>query len=1084
MQWCARHPWIVTAAALVLSLASELARRSLTRDVIPDLSDPQIVLAADWMGHPAPEVASEVTQVLTGALAGIPGSTAVRASSMSGMAYVDVVFDSSRSLARGREVILERVQHVRPQLPATVRVQVGPAASSTGWVFQYVLVDPSRETSPLTVPVKLRHLHDEVVRPALASIPGVVEVASVGGGLRQVLVELKPDQLRARSVPFTDVVSALGPAARGRVDLVGLAAVPLGAAPLRGSPVRVGDVADLKVVEDMPPGFADLNGELPAIGGIVLGGRDVDSASLVERIRHTLDELRPRLPATVRLMAVYDRLDLVMRVGRTLLRALGEEIAAVVLVILMFLLHARSALIPLTTLPVVLLLTFAGMWMLGVSATVMSLGGIGIALGMAVDADVVALEACHRRLESPAGAGSVDGRRVALVAAAGSVAPAILTSLLITALSFLPVLAFTGETGRLLRPLAISKTLVIVAAALVALTLAPALRDRLLRGRVVPEFDNPITRGLVRMYRPFVQFALRRPAITLATAALALISCVPIVTRLGGEFLPRLDEGDLLYMPTTRPGIPPVQAAGQLVRMDRVLAQFQEVSTVFGKVGRADTATDPAPYSMAEITIRLKPRAEWQKRLRQRWYSSWAPPEVKRVLGLLWPEQVSATTSQLIEELDRAVQLPGWTGAWTAPVRARIDMMSTRMRTPLGIRIVASDPARLDALGPALQRMVTRMPGTRSAVFESLGGEPWLRFDADPAALAVLGVDSGLVASTSSLLVTGGQVGELESNGRLYRVRVPSDMQIHHGGGNQLRDVTVRSSRSGQPVPLALLGRASFVTKPAMIRTEQGELVAYVYVDLREGTDLRTYLERASSELDLAPNRTDLGLGPGERIEWTGQYQLLAAGEQRLKWIVPFVAISMLVLLFLQFKSVVEALIVLVSVPFALVGSFWTLFLLDYPLSAPVWVGLLSTVGLAMQTGVVMVVYIDEAFHRRVRDGTLRTRDDIVDAHAEGTVRRLRPKIMTITTMAAGLLPLIWADGAGAEIMKRVAAPMLGGLVTSAFLTLEVLPVLYTIWRDRQLRRSQRTGTPLEVIVGAVPGWARVDHRAAVHGVR
>jgi len=1084
--WCTRHHWIVIAVALVLAMAGEFARRALSRDAIPDLSDPQIVLVADWMGHPATAVATDVTRVLTDALVGVPGSTAVRGSSMSGMAYVDVVFESSASLPRGREAILERVQEARRRLPANVRVQVGPLASSTGWVFQYVLVD--RDEARRKTPVDLRRLHDDLLRPALASIPGVAEVASVGEGVKQVLVQVKPDQLRARGLAFSDVPAALTPlalgqlgstrGADGQLDVRRLAALPLGVAPANDrSPPLLGDVAELEITDDMPTGFADLNGVLPAIGGIVVARRDADPASVIERVRRTLEDLRPRLPRSVQLITVYDRLDLVTRVGHTLLRALGEEIAVVVLVILMFLLDGKSALVPLTTLPVVLLLTFAGMWILGVPATVMSLGGIGIALGMAVDADVVALEACHRRLEIAGEGASGEERRAAIIAAAGSFAPAILTSLLITALSFLPVFAFTGETGRLLRPLAITKTLVIVSAALVTLTLAPALRDRLLRGRMVPEFDNPITRGLVRIYRPFVHFALARPALTLVTAALAVISCVPIMTRLGSEFLPRLAEGDLLFMPTTLPGVTPEQAALQLARQDRAIARFKEVSTVFGKVGRANTATDPAPYSMAETTIRLLPRSEWPRQPRERWYSSWAPPGLKRVLGQVWPEQTASTMPELVEKLDRATQLPGWTGAWTAPVRARMDMMSTGVRTPVGIRIVAADPARLDALGGALQKVAGRAPGTRSAVFESLGGEPWLRFDADPAALAFHRADPVLVKSTADLLLTGGQVGELEWGGRPYRVRLAADASGHGTGtqvrGDQLREVTVRSSGSGQPVPLALLGRPSFVTEPAMIRSERGELAAFVYIDLSEGTDLLGYLKGAQRELDRAYAANELRLEPGERIEWTGQYELLAAGERRLKWIVPCVAISMLVLLFLQFKSLSEALIVLISVPFALVGSFWMLFMLGYPLSAPVWVGLLSAVGLAMQTGVVMVVYIDDAFHRRVREGRIQSRDDIVAAHAEGTVLRLRPKIMTITTMAAALLPMVWAEGAGAEIMKRVAAPMLGGLATSAFLTLEVLPVLYTIWRHRQLRRSQRTGTPLEAIVGAVPAWAR-----------
>jgi Cu(I)/Ag(I) efflux system membrane protein CusA/SilA len=1126
--WCTRQSWIVIAVAIAVAAGGEWARRSLSRDAVPDLSDPQVGLVVDWMGHPATEVATKVTQVLTESFKSIPGSTAVRGSSMAGMAYVDVVFGSAESLEPGRQEIFRLVANLRYRLPPNIRLQIGPAASSTGWIFQYALVDPSRRTA---MPIG-RQLQEELLRPPLAAIPGVAEVASVGETAQELVVETEPDRLRARGVAFSDVVAAVRAEVRGAPDLQRIETLPLpvsgdasaqmvprfhpiraerspaeeGARPVPGSRppekvgLRVGDVAHATIASDMPTGIADFGGTQATVGGIVVALRDADPKTVIENVKRTLAELRPRLPRGVEIVTVYDRLDLADRVEHTLLRALTEEVGVVVLVILMFLLHGPSALVPLATLPLVLFLTFAGMRLLGVPATIMSLGGIGIALGMAVDAEVVALEACHRRIEGLGRNASAGERRAAIIAAAGTIAPAILTSLLITALSFLPVFAFTGETGRLLRPLAITKTLVIVSAAVVAITLAPALRDRLLRGRVPPEFDNPITRRLVRIYRPFVHFALARPALTLLTAAFAIVSCLPIVTRLGGEFLPRVDEGDLLFMPTTLPGVSAGDAAVQLRRMDQTLSQFPEVAAVLGKVGRADTATDPAPFSMAETTVRLRPRAEWPKLPRARWYSRWTPAPLRRILGLVWPEETSETAAELVEKLDHATRLPGWTSAWTAPARARMDMMSTGgVRTPVGIRVVAANPVRLDAVGTALQKWAARLPGTRSAVFESLGGEPWLNFDADPAALALHKVDPALARSTADLVISGGQLGELSWENRPalhsrrvapfeathghggqvmarskqpYRFRVTLEMGMKREDADQLREVTVRSA-TGQPVQLGLLGHPTYVTTPAAIRTENGELVALVYVDLDPGTDVSSYVGGAQRELDRALAAQEIRLEPGERIEWTGQYQLLAAGEQRLKWIVPFVAIAMLGLLFLQFRSLTEALIVLVAVPFALVGSCWTLFLLHYPLSAPVWVGLLSAVGLAMQTGVVMVVYIDEAFHRRVREGLIRSRDDIVAAHAEGTVQRLRPKIMTITTMAAGLLPLLWADGSGAEIMKRVAAPMLGGLATSAFLTLEVLPVLYTIWRGRQLRRSQRTGVPLETIVGAVPAWAR-----------
>jgi Cu(I)/Ag(I) efflux system membrane protein CusA/SilA len=1089
--WCSQHRLVVILIAVALAVLGEQARRHLSRDAVPDLSDPQVGLVAEWMGHPASEVATSVTQVLTEALRSVPGVHAVLGASMSGMAYVDILFASSASLEPGRREILRRAEILQARLPPTLRLHLGPAASSTGWVYQYALVGQSH--SPLAVGHRVQ---DEVLRPALEAIPGVAEVATVGGTTEQMVVETNTEQLRARNLAFSDLVDSVRTEVHGNPDPWKIDTLPLHA----GSDSRkllIGDVAHTKLTMDMPIGIADLGGNQQVAGGIVIAQRNADPRAVIEAVERKLQQLKPRLPRNLKVVTVYNRLDLANRIEHTLLRALAEEVGVVVLVILMFLLHARSALVPALTLPIVLLLTFAGMFLLGVPATIMSLGGIGIALGMAVDADVVALEACHRRVEALGPGADRSERRAALVAGAGTIAPAILTSLLITALSFLPVFAFTGETGRLLRPLAVTKTLVIFAAAIVAVTLAPALRDRLVRGRVLPELANPITRALVRAYRPFVTFALSRPTLTLATATLAAASCLPIATRLGGEFLPRVDEGDLLFMPTTLPGISAAEAAVELSKMDKILAQFPEVAKAFGKVGRANSATDPAPFTMAETTIRLRPRGEWPTVWRPRWYSSWAPDWAKRAFALLWPEQAQETTAELVGKLDRATRRPGWASAWTAPARARMDMMSTGgVRTPVGIRIVAANPARLDAVGTAVQTWVSEIPHTRSAVFESLGGEPWLQFEVDPAAAALYHVEPAKALATAGFVISGGQVGELSWHGppgtawrpkrfvvehghhpgesdlapnrQPYRLRVAPEMSMRRVDADQLREITVRSE-TGQVVPLGLLGHPVYATVPAAMRTENGELVAYVYVDLDSGTDVASYVKGAEQSLASAVKSGEIRLEPAERIEWTGQYQLMAAGEQRLKWIAPLVLISMFALLFLQFRNLTEALIVLISVPFALVGSIWTLFLLHYPISAPVWVGLLSTVGLAMQTGVVMVVYIDEAFQRRVREGMLRSRADIIEAHAEGTVLRLRPKLMTITTMAAGLLPLLWADGSGAEIMKRVAAPMLGGLVTSAFLTLEVIPVLYTIWRTRQLRLAQKTESAIEAVLAQAP---------------
>jgi Cu(I)/Ag(I) efflux system membrane protein CusA/SilA len=1053
---CARRPWLVFGATALIAAGSYAAQRSLARDAIPDLSDPRIGVVAEWMGHPATDVANQVTRVLTVGLDHIPGSTAVRGQSMADMAYVDVVFGSDAALADGRAEILRRMTDLRSRLPGGAVVTVGPAASATGWVLQYALIAGPKVHAPMGENAHLTHqsgvrqvrkFQDLMLRPALEAVPGVAEVATLGGETNEVVVQTSADQLRGANLALSDVIAAL----RAK-----MATHPASADQITRDPL-LSRVTKATVLPTMAGGEADVNGAEQVVIGTVIAKRDADPIAVIARAKQAIQEHRQHLAGGAKVHVLYDRSELAGRVQQTLVRAVTEEVLVVVFVVLLFLLHPASALVPAITLPLIVLLTFAALRLFGVPATVMSLGGIAIALGMAVDADLVALEACHRRLETQGrGEPAAVDRRRRLIAAARSLVPAILTSLVIAALAFVPVFAFGGETGRLLRPLALSKTLVVLAGALVTLTLAPALRDRLVRGRIVPELRNPLTAALVRAYRPLVHVPLARPAITLVTAALLAISCLPIVSRLGSEFLPRIDEGELLYMPTAPAGLSGVDAHGELAEQDRDIAVLPGVQKVFGKIGRSDSATDPAPFTMAETTVRLTPRREWPRRFHARWYSSWAPEPVKRLLRRIWPERAPLTTDELVEQLDAHVYRPGWTNAWTAPVRARMDMMSTGVRTPVGLRVVAADPARLEALAGAVEAAVRKVPGTRSAVYEGLGGERRLGFELDPQALARWDVDPARAQAVADFVATGGAIGELPAPEphakRPMPVRLALDAPwLHKHLQDVVRDATVRAGQGwkGQPVPLALLGRPRWSVAPAMLRSEHGELCGYVHVDLVEGTDLDGYLTAARSAVAGA-----LAVGPGERIDWIGQHELLVAGQRRLAMIVPVVALLMLGLLWLQFRSLTEALIVLVSVPFALVGSFWTLYLLGYRLSAPVWVGLLSVVGLAMQTGVVMVVYIDEAYNRRLRAAKIRTRDDIIAAHAEGTVMRLRPKLMTIVTMAAALLPLLWAQGAGAEIMRRVAAPMIGGLVTSAFLTLEVIPVLYTIWRTRQLRAA------------------------------
>jgi Cu(I)/Ag(I) efflux system membrane protein CusA/SilA len=1053
--WSGRHPWTVVALGLLAITAGELARRSGPGDVLPELSDPRLSVVVEWMGHPPTDVSSRLTEPLLRAVSGVGGVSTVRGISMTGMSYLDVILETGAEGQEVRKEVAGRLAGLRPSLPPEARVQVGPVASSTGWVFQYALYDPTHAESRRS----LRQLQQTVLAPALAVLPGVAEVATVGGETEEMVIDVATERLRARGLSLGEVRAAVEAAlaGEGQASLATLRELPVGGVKLR-------DVADLRVGRAMPTGLADVGGQYPAVGGIVVAARGANVPQVLAAVHRTLEQLRARLPPGVILVVVHDRSEVIERIQKTLGRALLEEVGVLTLVVLAFLLSPRAAAVPLLTLPAVVLLTLAAMRVLGIPATLMSVGGIGIALGLAVDAEVVALEACQRRLEHLAPSAPDAERRAALLAATGSFAPAILISLLIAAVSFLPVFGFEGETGRLLRPLAASKTLVILAAAAVALTLAPALRDRLLRPPVVPEFSNPLTAGLVRLYRPFVQVALARPGWTLAIAGAALLSCLPLLPRLGREFLPRIDEGDLLFMPTTLPGAPEEELPLQLRFQDTALAASPAVATVFGKMGRADTATDPAPLTMAETTVRLRPRAGWPHIAHPRWYSSWAPAVLRPVLGVLWPEERPMNGAELVAELDREARLAGWTSAWTAPVRGRLDMVSTGIRTPVGLRIGAATPERLEALGASAEPVLSRIEGVRGATLESPAREPWPTFVADPAKLRAWGVAPREARATADLLTSGGSVGTLGGAGGRIGVRLVQDRGSRDVQA-QLREATVPGTSAGRAaaIPLGLVGRPVVRELPGTLRTEEHGLAAYLLVDLEAGTDLSAFVQRADRALALAREQGTLALRPGERLDWIGEYPLLVAGERRLLWIAPLVLLTMVALLYLQFRSLAEVCIVLASVPFALVGSIWTLHWLGYPLSPPVWVGLLSVTGLAMQTGVVMVVYIDDAFRRRLAEGRLRTREDVVEAHAEGTIRRLRPKLMTVCTMGAGLLPLIWADGAGAEILRRIAAPMLGGLLTSTFLTLEVLPVLYTLWRVSQLRRAARSGLTPEV---------------------
>jgi copper/silver efflux system protein len=1129
---CARNRAVVLVAVLAALLASAWAIRTVKLDAVPDLSDPQVIVYAEWMGRSPTLVEDQVTYPVVSALVSAPRVADVRGYSMFGMSFVYVVFEEGTDVYWARSRVREALDGVESRLPDGVEAQLGPDATGIGWTFQYALVDDSGAHGL----DELRTFQDFTLRYALGSVPGVAEVASVGGYQKQYQVTVDPTKLRAHGLTLQDVISAIRDSnddvggrvlemsgreyyvrGRGYVeqlgDLEGIAVRPTGPS---GAPVLVRDVGHVRFGPDIRRGLLEWNGEGEAVGGIVVMRHGENAVDVVSRVKARLAEIAPSLPPGVRVEIGYDRTDLISRAIATLRRALVEEAIVVAAVILIFLRHFRSALLPMLSLPIAVAVSFVPMALLGVPATIMSLGGIAIALGATVDAEIVMIEASHKKLErAPPGA----DRQALLAEAAREVTPAIFFSLLVIAAAFLPVFTLTGQAGRLFTPLAWTKTFVMLAAALLSITFAPALRGLLLRGRIRPESEHRLSRLVQRVYRPFVFVALRNPRSTVAIGLLAVLSAVPLALRLGSEFMPPLNEGDVLYMPTTFPGISIEEAKRQLQAQDRVLRGFPEVLTVFGKAGRAETATDPAPLTMVETTVRLRPREEWRTIAVERWWSGRAPRLLAPVLRLAWPDARRIRWEELVAEMNAAMQFPGWTNAYTMPIKARVDMLSTGVRTPLGVKVMGTSLPEIEKAGVGLEKLLAPIPGTRSVFYERNTGGLYIDIVPRREALARYGLTVGDVNRIVEAAIGGTPISvavdgrnrftvnvrypqDLRSDlDRLRRLLVPvaaggrkaggmgaadaplpplrlAQMGMGGGGGSKAAPParatdapelgwlgrgaigadpsalqgTDGGAKGPATVPLGQLADVRIAGGPPMLRDENGLLVGYVYVDIDAAQrDVGGYVAEAKEIVRRAQAEGILRLPTGYVLEWTGQYELLEQLRARMRLVLPLTLFLVVLLLWLHFRNFTEVLIVLLSIPFALVGSIWLLWALDYHLSTAVWVGLIALVGLAAQTGIVMIVYIDHAYERRRAAGKVRDLSDIVWAHLEGTVLRVRPKLMTVATMLAGLVPLLWATGSGADVMKRIAAPMVGGLLTSAFLTLEVIPVVYTYWRQEQL---------------------------------
>ncbi len=1085
----AKHRGFVFLIYGVLILLAVGAAKRVQLDAIPDLSDPQVIIFSECKGLSPALVEDQVTYPIASSLLAAPKVSAVRGFSMFGMSFVYVIFEEGTDVYWARSRVLEYINGIKAKLPADVSPTLGPDATGIGWVYEYALVDRSGKHDL----AELRALQDYTLRYGLESVPGVAQVASVGGYERQYQITLDPEKLRAYGLSVGEIGDAVRRSngevggrllemggreyfIRGRGYLQNLSELTQVAirATEGGTPIRVGDVGTVRFGGDIRRGLAELNGEGETVGAIVMARYGENALDVIARVKSRLLELKTALPPGVEVVETYDRSSLIERAIDTLKHSLTEEAITVSLVIILFLLHLRSALLPIIALPIAVLLSFIPMYLMGIPATIMSLGGIAIAIGATVDAEIVMVEACHKKLEHAPKNLSAKERTKLLHEAAKEVTPAIFFSLLIIAISFIPVFGLNGQAGQLFKPLAYTKTFVMLSAAILSVTLAPALRDVLVRGTIRSEKDHPVSRVIQAVYQPFVYVALRRPITTLAIGVFALLSIVRPAMKLGSEFMPPLNEGDILYMPTTLPNLAIEEAKRQLEQQDKILSSFPEVRTVFGKIGRAESPTDPAPVSMVETIIQLKASSEWPKVQRARWYSSWAPRGAKKLLGVFWPEEEPETYDELVEKMNQTLQLPGWTNAWTMPIKTRVDMLTTGVRTPVGIKVFGQDLHAIEIAGQQLETIVRRVPGTRSVFYERSLGGAYLDIVPNREALARYGLRIDDVNAVVASAIGGEPVSTTVEGRRRFTVNLRYKEDFR-SSPEKLRQVLVPlramgteggDTRPANMIPLGDLADIHVVEAPPMLRDEGGLLVGYVYVDVEPSRDIGGYVEDAKRAVLEAQRTKAVALGPGMYLSWTGQYELLATMRDRMKILIPIALAAIAVLLYLQFKNFTEVLIVLLSIPFALVGSIWLVYLLDYRISTAVLVGIIALIGLAAQTGVVMIVYIDHAFARRLRAGKIRDLNDIIHAHTEGTVQRVRPKLMTVATMLIGLVPLLWATGSGADVMKRIAAPMVGGLLSSAFLTLELIPVIYTYWRYAQLRRSQRTGRPLAEICG------------------
>ncbi|BCW93458.1 MAG: cation transporter [Thermoanaerobaculum sp.] len=1049
-------------------------------DALPDLSDTQVIIYSRWDRSPD-IIEDQVTYPIITALLGAPKVKAIRGYSDFGFSYVYVIFQDGTDLYWARSRVLEYLSKIQPQLPQGVRTELGPDATGVGWVFQYALVDRSGKHSL----EELRAFQDWTLRYALQSVPGVAEVASIGGFVKQYQITVDPNRLAAFNLPLRDVVEAIRKAnnevggrllefagaeymVRGKGyarSIADFESIVLKTTP-QGVPVRLSDVGRVELGPEIRRGVADLDGLGDHVGGIVVMRHGENALNVIKLVKAKLEELKPSLPEGVEVVTTYDRSDLIQRAIKTLTHELTVEMIIVAAVILIFLWHIPSALVPIFTIPISVLLAFIPLYWMGVTVNIMSLAGIAISIGVLVDGAIVEVENAYNKIHRWMEEGRPGDFHQVRLSALQEVGPSVFFSLLVIAVSFIPIFALVEQEGRLFKPLAYSKNLAMALASLLAITLDPAMRMLFARiepysfrprflaklatsafvGTYYAEEKHPISRVLLKLYEPVCRFVLRHPKKIIALALALVLGSLPVYFRLGREFMPPLAEGTILYMPTTLPGISVTEAQRLLEAQDRILKSFPEVERVFGKAGRAETSTDPAPFSMMETTVILKPESQWRKK--PRWYSSWAPQWMASFLRPLWPDHISY--GELIDEMDRALRFAGVTNAWTMPIKARIDMLSTGVRTPVGIKVFGADLKEIERIGTELETLLRQIPGTRSVYAERVTGGYFVDFVPDRQLLARY----GLTIEDVQMVIMSAIGGENITTTVEGRQRFPVNLRYPR----ELRDDLDRLRRvlvptpSGAQIPLGQLASIELVQGPSMIRDENGFLAGYVYVDIA-GRDVGSYVDEAKKVV-----REKLALKPGYVLQWSGQYENMLRVKERLKLVVPVTLALIFVLLYANTRSAFKAMLVMLAVPFSAIGAIWLFYLLDYNVSIAAWVGMIALLGLDAETGVFMLLFLDLSWDEYKRKGLITDETGADEAIVHGAVKRLRPKLMTVVAAFSGLLPIMWSTSAGADVMKRIAAPMIGGLVTSFLLELLVYPAIYKLWKRRTELRALVTG--------------------------